>query len=288
MKFRMIGGAMAGASGACHTPRIYVDIMTGNPILDFATRLKHGPAAFAAWCSTSDPAVLDCLLREDFDCAVLDWQHGFHTFSTIQSSITLAHAANKAAMVRIGIGDFAEAARFLDWGASGIVAPMINSVADARQFVDFVKYPPLGGRSWGPSRAVGLTGLSAVNYLKQANTATLAIAMIETREALAALDDILAVDGIDGVLVGPSDLSIALTKGETVDANHPLVDAALTHIVNRTRAAGKIACAFCLDGARAGEMGKRGYHLSTIGSDTMLIRMVGKSEIAKARVGAKA
>ena len=85
---------------------------------------------------------------------------------------------------------------------------MINSVEDARLFVSFTKFPPLGERSWGPARALALTGLSPQDYFKQANDFSLIVAMIETREAIAAVDDILAVPGIDGVFVGPSDLSI--------------------------------------------------------------------------------
>jgi 4-hydroxy-2-oxoheptanedioate aldolase len=259
--------------------------MTTNPILSFARRLHAGPTQFCAWSGMRDPAILEALIREGFDCAVIDWQHGFHDFASVQAGILAAYGQGAAALVRIGVGQFAEAARFLDWGAAGIIAPMINSVADARSFVDYVKYPPHGGRSWGPARATNLTRTAPIEHLHGANDFTLAIAMIETREALAALDDILAVDGIDGVLVGPSDLSITLTGGETVDASHALVDAALTRVANAARARHKLACAFCMDGTRAAELAQRGYHLLSIGQDQILLRMAGRQELAKARQG---
>lgn len=266
--------------------------MPDNPLASFAARLAAGPTAFAAWCGTRDAAIMDALLREGFDCAILDWQHGFQDEGSLSAAILAAQAAGKPALVRIGVGAFGQAARYLDWGAAGIVAPMINSVADARQLVAFLKYPPLGGRSWGPARALGMTGLAPVEYLKSANGFSLVIAMIETREALAALDDILAVDGIDGVLVGPSDLSITLTNGGTVDASHPDVDAALTRVAKAARARGKLACAFCMDGARAGELAARGFHLLSIGNDLILARIGGRQELATARkaqpAGAKA
>jgi 4-hydroxy-2-oxoheptanedioate aldolase len=254
-----------------------------NPILSLKSRLHSGTPAFTGWCATRDTGIGDILLREGTDCLTLDWQHGYHDFASVQSMIQMAFAAGKATLVRIGVGDFAEAARFLDWGAAGIIAPMINSVADARMLVDFLKYPPLGGRSWGPARALALTGLQPKDHLAQANDFTMAIAMIETKEAYAALDDILAVPGIDGVLVGPSDLSITLSDGKIVDMLDPTVDKALTHISGRAKAHGKLAMAFCGDGMRAGEMARRGYHLSTIGNDQLLMRMAIKQELAKAR-----
>lgn len=257
--------------------------MPNNPILNFAARLHAGPTAFAAWSGMKDPAIIDGLLRDGFDCAILDWQHGFHDFSSISTGIVTAHAAGKPAMVRIGVAQFAEAARFLDWGAAGIIAPMINSVADAKTFVDYVKYPPLGGRSWGPARALSLTGLTMPEHLATANRFTLAIAMIETKEALAALDDILAVDGIDGVLVGPSDLSITLNDGALVDHANALVDTALTRVAASATKHGKLACAFCIDGQRAGELATRGFHLLSIGTDQILVRMAGRQELGKAR-----
>ena len=259
--------------------------MSDNPILSFKSRLKAGGLAFAAWCGTRDGAIADVMLREGMDCLILDWQHGFHDFESVAAGIQLAFNADKPTMVRIGVGDFGEAARFLDWGAAGIIAPMINSVADAQSFADFVKYPPLGGRSWGPSRALALTGMQGPDYLAKANDATLAIAMIETKEALAALDDILAVEGIDGVLVGPSDLSIALNDGATVDMKHPLVEGALDHIAARVKAHGKLAMAFCGDGRRAGEIARRGYHVTSLGNDQILMRIAAKAELAFARGG---
>lgn len=256
-----------------------------NPILNLAQRLHAGPPAFAAWSGMRDPAIIEAMLAEGFDCTILDWQHGFHDFATVQAAIVSSHAAGAAALIRIGVGQFAEASRFLDWGAAGIIAPMINSVADAKAFVEFMKYPPHGARSWGPARAANLTGLAGVDHLHRANSFTLAIAMIETREALAALDDIMAVDGLDGVLVGPSDLSITLSGAATVDAAHPAVDAALTRVAASAKAHGKLACAFCMDGTRAGELGRRGFHLLSIGQDQILLRLASRQELAKARTG---
>lgn len=249
----------------------------------FRARLENGPAAYAAWCGMREPHGLDVILREGYDCAVLDWQHGFHDFQSIETGIITANGLKKPALVRIGVGDFAEGARFLDWGAAGIIAPMINSAQDAKTFAGFMKYPPMGGRSWGPPRAAAAMGFSNAEQLARGNSATLAIAMIETREAMAELEDILAEPGIDGVFVGPADLSIALTRGSIVDPLHADVDAALTLIARKARAAGKIASAFCPDGQRGAELAQRGYQLLSLGTDGSMLRNAARAELMKAR-----
>jgi len=188
--------------------------------------------------------------------------------------------------VRVGIEDFAEGARMLDWGAAGIIAPMINSAADARRLVATTKYPPIGERSWGPVRAQAMSGRPATDFMKNAAVGTIVLAMIETRPALAALDDILAVPGLDGVFLGPADLSIALSDGGHVDAGHADVDAAVTMIAARAKAHGKICGAFCGSGARAGELARRGYALMCVSNDFTLLREASAAELAKARAAA--
>jgi 4-hydroxy-2-oxoheptanedioate aldolase len=118
--------------------------------------------------------------------------------------------------------------------------------------------------------------------LQRANAMTLAIAMIETREAIAALDDILATP-IDGVFVGPSDLSIALNDGAVLDAQGADVDAALTKIVASAKAYGKFAAAFCHSGERANELARRGFSLCSVSTDQHLLRLGARQELAKAR-----
>ena len=178
-----------------------------------AGRLAANGEALCAWVTVNEPAVAEWLAREAFDAVALDMQHGAIDFDGAMRSILSVALAGKPTIVRVPVGEFALASQLLDAGASGILAPMINSGDDARRLVEFVKFPPLGRRSWGPRTALPLSGLDATAYLNAANAMTQAIAMIETRAALDALDDILAVEGVDGVFVGPSDLSIALSGG---------------------------------------------------------------------------
>jgi 4-hydroxy-2-oxoheptanedioate aldolase len=254
---------------------------------NFTARLKSGPTAFVAFCGFPDATVPEIMAREGFDASLMDMQHGAFDYALSVQAIANVALAGKPSIVRIPVGDFAMASRLLDAGASAIMAPMINSVADARQFVSFCKFPPMGERSWGPHRALALSGLPMPDYLRTANSFSLTIAMIETRAALAALDDILAIEGLDGVFVGPSDLSIALTNGATVDQIHPEVDKALDHVAARARAHGKFASAFSSDGKRAAVVAAKGYQMVSIGTDNLLLRAGSRAALDAAKAGAK-
>lgn len=257
----------------------------GAPLALLSGRLRAGESLFMSWCGLNDASLAEATAREDFDAVLLDMQHGAIDFTTTIEAIALTGLAGKPAIARIPVGDFATASRLLDAGAAAIVAPMINSAADAKRFASFVKFPPVGERSWGPSRAQALSGAEGVDYFHKANDMHLAIAMIETRAALDALDSILDTPGIDGVFVGPSDLSIALTNGATVDAQHAEVEKALEHIAARCKAKGKIAGLFCMTGKRAKEMAARGFQLCSVSTDGVMLRIGARAEIRAARGG---
>jgi 4-hydroxy-2-oxoheptanedioate aldolase len=197
------------------------------------------------------------------------------------AAITLA---GKPALVRIPVGRFEMASRALDFGASAVIAPMVNSVADAKAFAGSMKFPPQGERSWGPSRVLALHGKANMQaYLEDSNRETLAIAMIETRAAQAALDDILAIDGIDGVFVGPSDFSIALSNGSKLDPNNADMLAAAKEIATKAARAGKFACTLGI----TAEAGKRardlGFRLIALASDFAYLTAGGNALVAAAK-----
>ncbi len=248
-------------------------------------RLAGEGQALCAWVTVNEPAVAEWLAREAFDAVVLDMQHGAIDYGGAMRSILRVALAGKPTIARVPIGAFALASQLMDAGACGILAPMIDSGADARRLVEAVKFPPLGLRSWGPRAALPLSGLDAPAYLKAANVMTQAIAMIETRTALDALDDILSVEGLDGVYVGPSDLSIALSNGRAVEPRGAQVMAEAARVVERAKAHGKYAAMFCFDGADARAMQALGYRLCTISSDQTILRSAARTELAAAQAG---
>jgi 4-hydroxy-2-oxoheptanedioate aldolase len=257
-------------------------VAEGGIIGKLAEGLRSG-GVLSAWVGINDVFVAETLAREAFDTVTLDMQHAGIDFVGAAHSIQAIAAAGKPTVARICIGDFSTASRLADVGAAAVIAPMINSAEDASRFADFMKFPPLGNRSWGPRAALSLSGLSGPEYLKTANRFTLALAMIETPQALAALDDILAVEGIDGVFVGPSDLSITLSKGAKIDPHGEAVNAALDRIVAAAKACGKFVALFCVDGARAKYAREHGVAFCSIASDQILLRNAAKAELAAAR-----
>ncbi|MBM6595502.1 HpcH/HpaI aldolase family protein [Microvirga pudoricolor] len=249
----------------------------------FRDRLRAGSPSLAAWCGISEPGIAGLLAREDFDAVVLDMQHGAIDFAATVRALPLIAAAGKPAVARIPVGEFATASRLLDAGASAVIAPMINTLEDARRFGSFMKYPPIGERSWGPHGALAVSGLQPGDYFLQGNGLTAAFAMIETAAALSIVDEILAEPGIDGVFVGPADLSIALFDGKRLDAEAPEVDRALDHVLARARAAGKLAAVYSATGERAAAMVRKGFDLVAVGSDTAMLRLGAQASLKTAR-----
>jgi 4-hydroxy-2-oxoheptanedioate aldolase len=243
------------------------------PPFELARKLRTGETVFTAWCNLGSPVVAETIAREGYACALLDRQHGLWDTASIIAGINAVHGAGSTPAVRIPLGDFAFASRALDFGAEAIIAPMINTVADAKQFVNAAKYPPAGERSWGPQRAMVLQGKnSAVDYLREANDGTLTFAMIETATALDNMEAIAATSGIDALFVGPYDLSTALSGGTAQDVTAPEVERAIDRICAVATKAKKIPGIYCRDAERAKAMAKRGFRFIAVGSDFAIVR----------------
>jgi 4-hydroxy-2-oxoheptanedioate aldolase len=243
------------------------------PAFSFARRLQAGETVFSGWCSLPYPLVAETVGREGFSAVTIEAQHGLWDLNAILTGIAAVRQGGAAPLVRVPVGDFAMVSRVLDFGAEGIIAPMINTAADARALAAAAKYPPVGERSWGPHRATTLAGLTDQSiYLREANEHVIALAMIETRAALDNLDAILDTPGIDGLFVGPSDLSIALSGGKTLDPLSKEVEHELDRIVAAARKAGKIPGAYCHSAERAVALAKRGVRFLAVMSDLAFIR----------------
>jgi 4-hydroxy-2-oxoheptanedioate aldolase len=243
------------------------------PAFTLARRLHAGETVYAAWASLPYPIVAETLGREGFPAVTLEAQHGLWDMSALLTGVAAVRQGGAAPVVRVPVGDFAMVSRVLDFGAEGIIAPMINTAADARAFAAAAKYPPLGERSWGPHRVTALAGLPDQSvYLREANDHVITLAMIETRTALQNLDAIVDTPGIDGLFLGPSDLSIALSDGKTLDPLSKDVERELDRIVAATQKAKKIPAAYCHTADRAVALAKRGMRYLAVMSDLAMLR----------------
>jgi 4-hydroxy-2-oxoheptanedioate aldolase len=239
--------------------------------LSLAEKLRSGPPVITAWSVLSSPIVSEMLARAGYPAITIDLQHGMQDFDEARETLSALAFAGAHRIVRLPLYDNALGARLLDMGAECVIAPMINTAGEAEAFARSVKYPPVGDRSYGPFRAAALSGQSDADYLRNANSQVVSLAMIESREAVDALDEILAVPELDGIFVGPSDLSISLSNGAAVDPNGAETAEVCKMIAEKAVGAGKIPGIFCLGADKVREMAGYGYKLITHGIDVALL-----------------
>lgn len=210
----------------------------------FAERIA-GPEPFLfSWMSMASAQLAGQLARGPLDGVAIDMQHGMVGFTDANRMITAITAADKPAIVRILWNEPGLVGQVLDAGASAVIAPMVNSRAEAEALVKAAKYPPRGMRSWGGYTMLQSLGMQAGDYLSQANALTKVFAMVETQEALDAVEEIASVPGLDGLFVGPSDLSIALSKGAELNRTSKATLEAMARIQAAAKKNGLIAGAF--------------------------------------------
>ena len=193
-------------------------------------RMRSGAVCLGAQIAMSDPMVAEIFGRAGFDWLVVDTEHSAHHPLTVRAMLQAAMATDAVLLARPLKLDPDEIRRYLDLGSPGILCPFINTGEEAATLVEACRYPPAGRRGWGPRRAAGY-GFDTATYAAAANEAMICIPIIESADAVANIDAIVSVPGIDGVAVGPMDLSISL--GCFQQFTHPSYIAA----VDKVRAA---------------------------------------------------
>ncbi|WP_342642448.1 HpcH/HpaI aldolase family protein [Rhodoligotrophos ferricapiens] len=236
--------------------------------MTFVDRLRGSDLVLSSWSTVPDPIVAEALAREGWDACTIDLQHGMMGYGEARAMIMAISGMGKPALTRLPLDGLSIGARMLDLGVAGLIAPMINTAADAAAFVEAMRYPPEGKRSWGAYRAMATGGLNRLDYLARANQRTALFAMIETGEALANLESIAATPGLTGLFVGPSDLTISMTKGraQEPDGKVEVMDALRT-ISSVARAHDLCPGIFTPNAQQAALRLALGYRFITVGSD---------------------
>lgn len=236
-------------------------------------KLERGERALNGWCVLSSAHAIEILAHQGgYDSLTIDIQHGAMDVAAAFTMLQAVSAAPVTPLVRVPWNDPAVIMKSLDAGAEGIICPMVDSVDEARAFVAACRYPPSGNRSFGPTRAaLAMRAASSAAYAASANGEILCFAMIETASGLAALDDILAVEGLDGIYVGPGDLSLALGATPSMRPSDAAVVDAIARCLAKARAAGRFA-AIHTDGPDTAAMRfAQGFGLCTLSSDARLL-----------------
>ena len=195
----------------------------------------RGQAAVNGWLSIPSALVAETVAQCGFDSITIDMQHGAIDYQDAWAMLTAISTTNTAPFVRVPWREPGVIMKALDAGAYGIICPMVNTAAEAADFVSACRYAPAGRRSYGPLRAK-LYGGS--DYQEHANDTIVTMAMIETREAAENVREIVAVPGLDAVYIGPSDLSLALGHAPKFDHPPGPVFDVITDILDAARAQG--------------------------------------------------
>lgn len=232
---------------------------------------KAGTPTINGWCSIASSFSAEIMAAQGFDSVSIDVQHGALDYSNALPMLQAIKASGTFPMARVPWREPGIIMKMLDAGAMGIICPMINNRAEAEEFASYMRYPPRGQRSYGPTRA--MFAMPGYN-VKDANADVLAFAMIETADGVANLDDIASTDGIDGLYVGPADLSLGVTEGRLppgFDRSEDEMIEVIKRIAAAAKANGIAAALHCGTVDYAVKALDWGYDMVTVAGDVRLL-----------------
>ena len=247
-------------------------------------RLKQlwadGKPTINGWCSIGNPFSAEIMAAQGFDSITIDMQHGALDYPNVLPMFQAMRASGATLMARVTWLEPGIIMKALDAGAYGIICPMVSTADEAARFVSYMRYPPLGNRSFGPTRVSFAAG---PNYASEANVNMLAFAMIETADGMANLDAIAATPGLDGLYVGPADLTLSLTQGRLApgfDREEPEMIAALQKIVAACIKHNIRAALHCGTPDYAARAIGWGFDMTTVGGDSRFLAAAAGAAVA--------
>ncbi len=245
---------------------------------------RAGEPTYGAWLSIPSPLVAEAAALAGFDYVCVDMQHGVADYQVAINMLAAMRGADSTPIVRVPWLEPGIIGRVLDAGALGVVIPMVNSRAEAQAAVAACRYAPAGARSFGPIRAGMAFG---ADYYSWANDEIACIPMVETRQAVEAVDDILSVPGIDAVYVGPADLSITYGLPPGVDNPGTVFDEAIATIVGSCQRHGVTPGIHSISGLAAKRVGN-GFRMITVSSDLQALSGGMRNDVKVANEGGSA
>ncbi|MBV4367639.1 HpcH/HpaI aldolase family protein [Erwinia sp. BNK-24-b] len=246
-------------------------------------RWKDEQPVLNGWLSIASSFSAEIMAAQGYDSLTIDLQHGFVGYDEAKIMLQAMRASGVAPMVRVPWLEPGIIMKALDAGAWGIICPMVNNAEQAQALVSCVRYPPLGSRSFGPTR---VTFSAGQDYGQHADEQVVCFAMIETAEAFARLEEIVATPGLDGVYIGPADLTLGLTgrKYRTgFDREEPEIVDAIKHILTVAHRAGKKVGLHNGTAAYAAKAVEWGFDLVTVSNDVQLLRSAAAASVQQFR-----
>ena len=241
---------------------------------------QAGRSTVNGWLAIPSLSATEEMAHQGWDSLTIDLQHGLADYQVALGMLAAMASTPVVPMARVPWLDEGIIMRMLDAGCYGIICPMINSKDEAHRLIRACNYAPVGKRSFGPIRVRLKAGL---DYYKTANDEVLSIAMIESQQALDNLDDILSVEELKAVYIGPADLSLALGCTPKFDQEEPKVVQAIEHIVKTAKARGKRVGIHNGTVAYARRMTGLGADFVTVGSDLRFVAAGAKAVVDEFR-----
>jgi 4-hydroxy-2-oxoheptanedioate aldolase len=231
---------------------------------------KQGKPAVQGWCSSGNPYIAELMAHAGFDAVVIDWQHGVGvSHETVTTCIQAISSSDAVPIVRLPRNTPDYISYVLDSGAYGVIVPMVNTFEEADAAGKSCRYAPRGNRSVAGNRATLSEPLDA--YIKRANDDVICLVMVETRQALENVEAIATAPEIDGLYIGPSDLSLDMEIGLSGWADNPQHIAAVERIFSAAKANHKVACHHGMGPAESAKFVKMGSMLCQIGNDMRML-----------------
>lgn len=227
------------------------------------------------------------MAAQGYDSVTVDVQHGALDYSSLLPMLQAMRASGVTPMARVPWLEPGIIMKALDAGAYGILCPMVNNADQAAEFVSYMRYPPLGQRSFGPTRVSFAAG---ADYGAHANDEMLAFPMIETAEGMANLASIVAMPGLDGIYVAPADLTLGLAQGRLApgfDREEPEMIEALKKIVAACKTNGLRAALHCSTPEYAARAIEWGFDMTTVSGESRLLAGGGRGERRKIRAACR-
>ena len=239
-------------------------------------------AAINGWLAIPNSFSAEVMAHQGWDTLTIDLQHGVIDYAQMVTMLQAISTTSVVPIVRVPWLEPGIIMKTLDAGAYGVICPMVNSRDEAARLVSYTRYAPRGVRSFGPVRAMYYSG---ADYPEHANDTVVAFAMIETKQALDRLDDILSVEGLDAVYIGPSDLSLSMGCRPVFDEVDAPVAQAIAHIAERAKVHG-VQCGIH-NGLTSVALARRalGYRFLTVSSDARLIAAGAQQVLGAMRAG---
>lgn len=234
------------------------------------SRWRAGTTTTNGWLAIPDALPAEIAARSGLDSLCIDMQHGLVDQAAAVRILQATTGSAVPVLVRVPWNEPAVIMRVLDAGAAGVIVPMVSSHEEAAAAVAASRYPPDGIRSYGPVRPALTEG---PGYFTAANGAMLVFAMIETRQALDELEAIIATEGLDGVYVGPADLSLALGLPPEMDSANELHQATVKRVFQAAKRHGKFVGMHCNSAEFAVTAAGWGADFVTIVTDTTALRV---------------